>query len=571
MAFGFTYLTGTEIAGYTSINALIASIDTQLTNRIPNEDTSGSGAYNAYVPIYDSTQSSGFTQSLIGTSNIADSAITSAKIANGAIVDADIATGTITDSKLATIATAGKVSNTATSALSTNTANAIVTRDASGNFSANTITANLTGNAATVTTNANLTGPITSVGNATSITANTTLPGAPLIGTANGSYPQATNLSRVSTIQYVNDAVVNVNSSLSSTSLTGEVGGTVGATVIRTDASVDANRPVSTNAIKDSAVTNAKLAGSITPSKVTGTAITAADVGTVTNTMLGSIAAAKVTGTAITAADVGTVTSAMILDNTIVASDISSSYPGHQVLTTTQKNALTGVTTGTMVYDSGLGLFQYWNGSAWVVAQGSPPIFTTETARNTAITTPIEGTHAYITASADVSASGSTVYLPSGIQTIHNGSSTPTYAANWVCVTPVGCINSASGTIGNTGFTTTLGGTPGTTPTVSLNTGTTALVSFKCFMNAALSGDALTVTVAVSGATTISATTMNANGIMVGYTPKSSANDTSINVGMTAIVGGLTPGVNTFTMNYANGGTGTATFSARALTVQGIA
>lgn len=101
-----------------------------------------------------------------------------------AIVDGDIANATITDAKLATIATAGKVSNSATTATSANTASAIVARDASGNFTAGTITANLTGtaslatsaaactgNALTVTTNANLTGDVTSVGNATSIAA----------------------------------------------------------------------------------------------------------------------------------------------------------------------------------------------------------------------------------------------------------------------------------------------------------------------------------------------------------------------------------------------------------------
>ena len=47
----------------------------------------------------------------------------------------------ITDTYLATISTAGKVSNSATTATSANTANAIVTRDASGNFTAGTITA----------------------------------------------------------------------------------------------------------------------------------------------------------------------------------------------------------------------------------------------------------------------------------------------------------------------------------------------------------------------------------------------------------------------------------------------
>ena len=69
------------------------------------------------------------------------------------IVNADIATGAaIVDTKLATISTAGKVSNSATTATNANTVSAIVARDASGNFSAGTITAALTGNASTATT-----------------------------------------------------------------------------------------------------------------------------------------------------------------------------------------------------------------------------------------------------------------------------------------------------------------------------------------------------------------------------------------------------------------------------------
>jgi hypothetical protein len=58
----------------------------------------------------------------------------------------------ITDTYLATISTAGKVSNSATTATNSNGANSIVARDASGNFSAGTITANLTGTASTATT-----------------------------------------------------------------------------------------------------------------------------------------------------------------------------------------------------------------------------------------------------------------------------------------------------------------------------------------------------------------------------------------------------------------------------------
>jgi hypothetical protein len=74
-------------------------------------------------------------------------------IAAGVIVNADIsASAAIADTKLATISTAGKVSNSATTATNGNTVNTIVARDASGNFSAGTISAALNGNASTATT-----------------------------------------------------------------------------------------------------------------------------------------------------------------------------------------------------------------------------------------------------------------------------------------------------------------------------------------------------------------------------------------------------------------------------------
>lgn len=110
--------------------------------------------------------------------SISDNAVTSAKIVDGTITNADINAGAaIADTKLATISTGSKVSNSATTATNLNTVNAIVARDASGNFSAGTITSNLTGNvtgnltgiASNVTTNANLIGDITSVGNSTTI------------------------------------------------------------------------------------------------------------------------------------------------------------------------------------------------------------------------------------------------------------------------------------------------------------------------------------------------------------------------------------------------------------------
>ncbi len=95
----------------------------------------------------------------VTTAKLADNAVTSAKIKDGEIVNADIsASAAIVDTKLATIATAGKVSNSATTATDANTASAIVARDSSGNFSAGTITASLSGNATTATTTTNIAG-----------------------------------------------------------------------------------------------------------------------------------------------------------------------------------------------------------------------------------------------------------------------------------------------------------------------------------------------------------------------------------------------------------------------------
>jgi hypothetical protein len=73
----------------------------------------------------------------VNTTNASN--ITSGTLPNARLVS-------VPDSALDTISTAGKVSNTATTATNANTASAIVARDASGNFSAGTISAALTGN-----------------------------------------------------------------------------------------------------------------------------------------------------------------------------------------------------------------------------------------------------------------------------------------------------------------------------------------------------------------------------------------------------------------------------------------
>jgi hypothetical protein len=92
------------------------------------------------------------TATTVASAQITDGSVTSTDIADATITDADIAaSAAIADIKLATIASAGKVANSATTATSANTTSAIVARDASGNFSAGTITATLNGNASNVT------------------------------------------------------------------------------------------------------------------------------------------------------------------------------------------------------------------------------------------------------------------------------------------------------------------------------------------------------------------------------------------------------------------------------------
>ncbi len=105
----------------------------------------------------------------------------------------------IVDSYLATITTSGKVANSATTATNVNTANAIVARDASGDFAARNITATLIGNASTASQlqtarTISLTGDLTgsaSFDGSANITINTT---ASFVGTTNLSYDNATRV-----------------------------------------------------------------------------------------------------------------------------------------------------------------------------------------------------------------------------------------------------------------------------------------------------------------------------------------------------------------------------------------
>ncbi len=178
-------------------------------------------------------------------------------LSSSLIVNADIATGAaITDSKLATISTSGKVANSATTAINLNTANAIVSRDSLGNFSAGIITANLSGNATTATTATNstnftgsLVGDVTGTQGATvvSLVGGQT---AANVAAATVTVDAATNSNTVNTLverdslgnfsagtitaNLIGNVTGNVSGSAATFtgSLVGDVTGTQGATVV---------------------------------------------------------------------------------------------------------------------------------------------------------------------------------------------------------------------------------------------------------------------------------------------------------------------------------------------------
>jgi hypothetical protein len=123
---------------------------------------------------------------------------------------------------------------------------------------------------------------------------------------------------------------------------------------------------VTSTMILDGTIVNADISASaaIDKTKISGTAVTQADTGTVTSTMIANntivdadinaaaaIAATKISGTAVTQADTGTVTSTMIANNTIVDADINAAaaIAATKISGTAVTQADTGTVTSTMI------------------------------------------------------------------------------------------------------------------------------------------------------------------------------------------------------------------------------
>lgn len=191
-------------------------------------------------------------------------------------------------------------------------------------------------------------------------------------------------------------------------------------------------------------------------------------------------------------------------------------------------------------------------------------IYTNEAARDAAITSPTEGMRVYLTSPTVPAATGLVQLVPTGVQTIYNGSV-------WVCVTDVVSLSTTATT--NTSWTTSYT-TPWTAGTggdllgnsVTLVTGTTALVTVAVNITAPGSGYGYTIGVAVSGATTIAASDANSCGVIQGT---SVARDMTASA--TLAFTGLTAGTNTFTLSGRSSAAISAQVSRRQISVRGIA
>lgn len=247
--------TNNTVASATEVNANFASVKSFAESNVVQVDGSVQAGSTAIANL------------AVTQGKIADGAVTSAKIEDLTIVNGDISNSAgIVDTKLATIATAGKVSNSATTATSGPTANTIVSRDGSGNFSANVINA------------------VTSLGagRGVGIQADPTNTSAILQFTNNGASAQLASLVATNNL-------ITATTPITATSFNGPLTGNVTGNVTGSSGSCTGNAATATN------VAYSGLTGAVPTwnQNTTGNAATATTASTVSN---GSITAAKLSG-----------------------------------------------------------------------------------------------------------------------------------------------------------------------------------------------------------------------------------------------------------------------------------
>lgn len=220
---------------------------------------------------------------------------------------------------------------------------------------------------------------------------------------------------------------------------------------------------------------------------------------------------------------------------------------------------------GVMVFQKDANQLKICDGASWIEVNNlnnagglssaglgqTVRVFTNEAARDAAITAPTEGMVAFLTASTETTATGQETAIPTGIVTIHNGTT-------WRTMTPGGAQSFETGTTTSLSFTGVLSGSA-ITPSVQLRTGAGAIVSFSGFMSVS-GGNTAVLNFAVSNATTRSSVEQESL-----YTT-SAAN---AGFGRTVVIGNLTPGLNNFYLTYRTSG-GTATFASRHIAVTPI-
>lgn len=119
-----------------------------------------------------------------------------------------------------------------------------------------------------------------------------------------------------------------------------------------------------------------------------------------------------------------------------------------------------------------------------------------------------------------------------------------------------------AGTTTSTSYTATLSGTPGTNPSITVTTGTRCKVWYGARSSNATNGAPSLMSVAVSGATTVAASDDYAH-----MTESDTSSLDEFQFTQMHLFTGLTPGSNTFTLQY-KVGSGTGSWSRRELIVE---